>query len=434
MTAPGWRLTRRAVLTGLGAAMASELAGGCAREAIASGLLTTRPEDRAATFRRVDRILPTRVVRRGPEVRALPVHPRPLAADGNIEGFIRRNRVAGLLALKDGAVALERYALGNGPRTRWTTFSLAKSVTSTLVGAALHAGALAGLDDPITTHVAALRGSAYDGVTIRQALRMCSGVQWNEEYSPTGDSDIARLSAALTSRRRCAVMDLMRTRTRAAAPGTRFNYSTGESYVLGAAAAGATGRTLADLLSRTIWSRAGMESDAYWCLDGEDGLEMGGNNLSATLRDYARFGQVVLDDGVIAGVRVLPTGWRDLVGRPDDPITAPGASGSEFGYGYHWWSFPDDSAAGSRHTGALLASGIYGQFLYVHPPERLVVVMWSAWSAPWLDEAARETYALLAAIVERLSGEAHVAHHSRAALDRREGSIEGRHQQIDLRG
>ena len=136
-----------------------------------------------------------------------------------------------------------------------------------------------------------------------------------------------------------AVMSQMRARPRAAPAGSVWNYSSGESFVLGAVLAAVTGTSLSSYASARIWSRAGMESDAYWLLEAPGGLELGFGNFSATLRDYGRLGLFALRDGVVGTQRVWPVGWRDLAGRPDTPLTAPGQllPGYPLGYGYHWW-------------------------------------------------------------------------------------------------
>jgi CubicO group peptidase (beta-lactamase class C family) len=169
-----------------------------------------------------------------------------------------------------------------------------------------------------------LAGSAYGQNSIRDLMRMSSGVRWSEDYATSGDSDIVLMGRAMRSGQPGAVMELMRTRPRAAAPGSLFNYSTGDSYVLGAVLAAATGKRMADYLSQKVWTPLGMEADGYWLLDAPDRLEMGGNNISATLRDHGRFGLFFLRQGVVNGSRVLPDGWREQAGQPGAAVTAHG--------------------------------------------------------------------------------------------------------------
>jgi CubicO group peptidase (beta-lactamase class C family) len=373
----------------------------------------TTPENQAATFRNHDQVWPHSIVRRGDAVRPLPLHARSLAdltfevgdVRLSLSDFMARRRTAGLLILKDGEIALERYGMGNGPESRWTSFGAANVVTSTLAGAALHDGAIGSLDDPCDLYLPQLCGSAYEGVTIRNVLRMCSGVAWREYDQADGRSDVRRLVRAVLSRRPGAVLNLLCARPLAEPQGVVFNYSTGESCLLGAVVAAATGRSLADDCTETIWGPAGMEADAYWQLECEDGLELGGLGLSACLRDVGRFGQLVMEDGAaFNGRRVLPPGWRDLAGQPDSAATAFGqlTPGSPAGYGYQWWALPGAPFADGLHAGAFSAFGGYGQRIYINPAERVVAAIQSAWREPSDSDAEVETNALLRAAVRAL--------------------------------
>ena len=243
-------------------------------ERAAPDITNTTPQNQAATFRNQDQVRPVRFIRRGDVVRPLPPHARSFAdlefevgdVRRSVSDFMIRRRTAGLLILKHGEIALERYGMGNGPESRWASFSTAKSITATLVGAALHDGAIGSLDDACEQYLPRLRGSAYEGVTIRNLLRMCSGVAWREENDADGRSEVYRLDKALVSRRPGSVLDLLCKLPRAQPQGAVFNYSTGESCLIGALVAAATGRPLADYCAEKIWRPAGMEADGYWQL------------------------------------------------------------------------------------------------------------------------------------------------------------------------
>jgi CubicO group peptidase (beta-lactamase class C family) len=316
-----------------------------AGEEIAAYANDTTPENQAATLRSQDEVWSVRAIRRGEAVRPLPPHARSLedltyelgGVRFGVDEFMARRRTAGLLILKHGEIALERYGMGNGPQSRWTSFSTAKSMTATLAGAALHDGAIGSLDDPCEAYVPRLRGSAYEGVTIRNVLRMCSGVAWREDADADGRSEVHRLGRAMVGRRPGAILDLVCKLPRAHRQGAVFNYSTGESCVLAAVIAAAIGRPLADYFSERVWGPAGMEADAHWQLESEGGLEMGGLGVSACLRDVGRFGLLVLEEGeAFDGQRVLPPGWRDLAGQPDCAATGFGRLRPDIpsGYGY----------------------------------------------------------------------------------------------------
>jgi CubicO group peptidase (beta-lactamase class C family) len=382
-------------------------------ERAAPNIMATTAENQAATFRNQDQVWPHRVIRRGEAVRPLPQHARSLGdlvfgvgdARHSVSDYMVRRRTAGLLILKDGEVALERYGMGNGPESRWTSFTIATSLTSTLAGAALHHGAIGSLDDPCDLYLPQLCGSAYEGVTVRNVLRMCSGVAWNEHDPAEGRSDTRRLGRAMVSGRPGAILDLLCARPRAQAQGLVYNYSTGEACLLGAVVAAATGRPLADYCAEMIWGPAGMEVDGRWQLECEDGLELGGLGVSACLRDVGRFGQLMLEDGqAFSGRRVLPTGWRDLAGQPDIAATAFGqlAPDSPAGFGYCWWALPGAPYADGLHAGAFLAGGPFGQRIYVNPAERVVAVIQSAWRQRDDSDAELETVMLLRAVVRAL--------------------------------
>jgi CubicO group peptidase (beta-lactamase class C family) len=333
------------------------------------------------TFRNIDRLFPVRVVKHGPSVLALPPAARPLTKVEFSSGgktydlidYMALNRVTALLVLKNGKIAYEDYEMGNTQKTRWMSMSMVKSITSSLMGAAIKDGYIKSIDDPVTQYVAKLRGSAYDGVSIRYLLQMASGVRWDETYTNPA-SDRRRMLEAQIAQRPGAIMDLMAKLPRAAAPGTIWNYSTGETFVAGAVVRSAVGRPLAQYLSERIWTKAGMESDATWWLESPDGLEIGGSGLSATLRDYGRFGLFLMNGGVAGGEKILPDGWVRDAG------SSKMIGGKAVDYGYMMWPF--SASPGSVNRGAFQALGIYGQHIYVNPQERVVIVVWSAQPKP----------------------------------------------------
>lgn len=337
---------------------------------------TLSPELAVNTYRNIDRLFPTRVVARGRAVHPLPRAAQPLTEVSfttggvryTLDDFLQRNRVAALLVLKDGRIAFEGCRYGNTAGTRWMSMSVAKSVTSTLIGAALQDGYIGSLDDPVTRYVPRLKGSAYDGATVRHVLTMSSGVRWSEAYADPA-SDRRQLLEAQISQTPGAAMALMSRLPRAAAPGSAINYSTGETQVAAEILTGAVKRPLAQYLSERLWARMGMEADARWWLDSPDGVEIGGSGLSATLRDYGRFGLFVMNDGVIDGQHILPPGWVDQAGSPHTLST-----GRRVNYGYLWWM----PGGRSAEEGAFLAIGIMGQQIYIHRREKVVIVVWGA--------------------------------------------------------
>ena len=326
------------------------------------------------TFRNIDRLFPTRTVRRGANVSDLAANAQSLddfrfQSNGrsyDMYDVLSLNRVSGIVIIKDGAIRFEKYLLGNDESTRWMSMSVVKSITATLIGAAIKDGYIQNIDDPIVRYLPRFRDSAYDGVTVRQILQMTSGVAWNETYTDPA-SDRRRMLEAQINQEPGEILDLMAALPRAAEPGSTWNYSTGETQLAGALVAAATGRNVADYLSEKIWSRIGMQADANWWLESPDGLEVGGSGLSATLRDYARFGLFLLNDGVVDGESILPDGWIDEASTPKM------VSGERVDYGYMLWPL---------HGRSYSAIGIFGQFVFVDPDTNLVVAMWGAQPKP----------------------------------------------------
>ncbi len=333
------------------------------------------------TFRHIERLFPVRVVKHGPQVLVLPRAAKPLTRIVFTSGgksydlidYMALNRVTALLVLKDGKIAYEDYEMGNTERTRWMSMSMVKTITSSLVGAAIQEGFIHSIDDPVTRYVAKLKGSAFDGVSVRYLLQMASGVQWDETYTDPA-SDRRRMLEAQIAQRPGAILDLMAKLPRAGPPGTIWNYSTGETFVAGAVVRAAVDRPLAQYLSERIWTKAGMESDATWWLESPDGLEIGGSGLSATLRDYGRFGLFLMNGGVAKGERILPDGWVREAG------SRKVIGGKAVEYGYMTWPFA--ASPGAVNDGAFQALGIYGQHIYVNPREHVVIVVWGALPKP----------------------------------------------------
>ncbi len=361
---------------------------------------TLFPDIRVNTFRNIDRHFPVRTVKRGAVVRPIPKSTTPLEtfdfeSDGkryDLYDFVTLNSVTGLLIIKDGESLLELYQAGNTESTRWMSMSMVKSMCAALVGAAINDGHIDSIDDPITDYLPQFKGSAYDGVTVRHLLQMSSGVAWNETYTDR-DSDRRAMLEAQIAQKPNAILELMAGLPRAAPPGSLWNYSTGETHIVGALLQAATGKPVAEYLSQRIWSTVGMESDATWWLDAPDGLEVGGSGLSATLRDYARFGLFLLADGVVDGERVLPEGWTQ------EAAARQLIDGELVEYGYMFWPVPN--ADGSYDDGAYAAIGIFGQYIYVNPDKSLVVTMWGAQSKP-VDTWVVDDYEFFAALAEQL--------------------------------
>ncbi len=345
------------------------------------------PEEKVAGFRNIASIFPTRSIEAGGEVLPLPASEEPVTEltyefEGEalrIDDYMDRGNVVGLIAVQDGTVLLERYAAGNDASSRWVSFSVAKSVVSTLAGAAILDGYIESVDEPVTAYLPRLKGSAYDDVTIGNLLQMASGVAWNEDYADPA-SDVNTMPQNLID-----LYGVLSTKPRVAPPGEKFNYNTAETNLVGAVLRAAIGNNLATYLTHKVWQPFGMEADANWMTHGPGGGELGGCCINATLRDYARVGLFALAGGALAdGTRVLPEGWMAASTTPSKGFD---------GYGYLWWLWPE---------GEYRALGIFGQTIAVYPDRRLVVATHSAWPTAIGGAAPQHREAFLSALAAHL--------------------------------
>jgi CubicO group peptidase (beta-lactamase class C family) len=350
-------------------------------------ILFWTPEQQVAGYRNMDKLVPVRWVRAGDAPSQLPERPVDLDslpvphAGGNttLAEHLVQQSVAGLLVIKDGAIVYERYRLGNDRGTRWLSYSVAKSVVSMLVGAAIRDGYIASVDEKVTDYLPRLKGSAYDQARIRDVLQMASGVAWDETYDDP-ESDINRAPWNTL-----ALYHYLRDKPRTGAPGEIFNYNTAETNLVGTLLRSAIGNNLSTYLEEKIWRPFGMEADANWDLTEPGGGEFGGCCINATLRDYGRLGLFALNDGQLAdGTRVLPEGWMQESTTP--------SRGAPY-YGYFWWLAGD---------GAFRASGIFGQGIMIDPAENLVIALHSARPHADRDEEWALQFAMFKAITEAL--------------------------------
>ena len=390
--------TRHLVLATLAAVLAAGGAWYASLDKETRGLLSALPTDRdvlswqqdqrEAAFRAMDRMP---VLAKASSVTASPT-PLPLPAGQpleipGIDEYLRQQNTAGLVILQDGRVRFERYGLGFDAAGRWTSFSVAKSFTSTLVGAAIQDGHIKSLEDKVSAYLPGLRGSAYDDVTVRQLLTMSSGVRWNEDYEDP-EADVAQFNNATPEAGMDATVSYLRKLPRAHPPGELWNYNTGETNLIGVLVSAATGKPLAQYLQEKIWHPAGMESQATWLL-GRTGNEIAGCCLQASTRDFARFGLFVLANGASSGQQVVPPDWFAQATRKQKDIGDPGR-----GYGFQWWTYDDGSVA---------AQGIFGQGIYIDPQRRLVIASNSNWTRASLgpESKAREAfYAQVRALID----------------------------------
>jgi CubicO group peptidase (beta-lactamase class C family) len=320
---------------------------------------------RDAAFRAMDRIpilAKSNIIESGDDVYPLPKG-APIKIATDVDAYMKAQRTAGLVIIQDGKIRLEKYGLGFTGNGKWTSFSVAKSFTSTLVGAAIKDGYIKSIDDKVSAYIPDLEGSAYDDVTIRQLLTMTSGVKWNEDYADP-KSDVALFNQHKAKDGMDVTVSYMRTLPREAPAGTKWVYKTGETNLIGVLVSSATKKNLSEYLSEKIWVPFGMEQDGSWLL-GSTGHEISGCCIQASTRDYARFGLFMMGGAMVKGVSILPDDWIVPATTKQADIGAPGK-----GYGYQWWTYDDGSYA---------AQGIFGQGIFIDPKRRLVIASNSNW-------------------------------------------------------
>jgi len=378
---------------------AAAIAGVCSASAQTSNqfpedlnVLFWSQDQRDAAFRTMEtvpKVVVNRIAAGGP-VYPLP-EGEPLDIGLDVDAHMAAQRNAGLIIVQDGKVRLEKYALGYDAGGRWTSFSVAKSFTSTLVGAAVKDGYIRSLDDKVTVYIPDLAGSAYDDVSVRQLLTMTSGVKWNEDYTDP-NSDVARFNLQKPVPGEDITVSYMKTLPREAPAGSKWVYKTGETNLIGVLVSSATGKTLSDYLSEKVWKPFGMEQGGVWML-GATGHEISGCCMSASLRDYARFGQFILNGGIAGGEKILPDDWLASATTKRADIDVPGR-----GYGYQWWTNDDGSFA---------AQGIFGQGIFIDPARKLVIASNGNWPTATDPEGvgtAREAfYKTVQAAIDRES-------------------------------
>lgn len=327
-------------------------------------LFWTIPQ-RDAGFRALDAVpivAKSHVIAAGGPVYPLPKG-EPIEISVDVDAYMQEQRTAGLVIVQDGKVRLEKYGLDFDANGRWTSFSVAKSFTSTLAGAAIKDGYIKSLDDKVSDYLPDMKGSVYDDVSIRQLLTMTSGVRWNEDYEDK-NSDVALFNEHQAEPGIDATVSYMRTLSREAPPGEKWLYKTGETNLIGVLVSAAINRPLSDYLSEKIWAPFGMEQDASWLLS-NTGQEISGCCIQATTRDFARYGLFMLNGALIDGKPILPEGWIAQATTAQVESVRPGK-----GYGYQWWTYDDGSFA---------AQGIFGQGIFIDPKRKLVIASNSNW-------------------------------------------------------
>jgi CubicO group peptidase (beta-lactamase class C family) len=367
-----------------------------------AGITLFSESHRVENFRDMGRVLPARAVTRGETAWAFDHAPKALPStyilneqSRDLSAFLDRTETTGLLVVHRGAITHEAYRLGANETSPFTSWSMAKSFLSALIGIALEEGHIASIHDPIGAYVPALEGSGYGDVSIEDALTMSSGVDFDEDYdSPFSDINMLFIRAMAMGQ---PVEQTLAGLARGRDSGTFNDYISSDSMALGLMLEAATGMSLAEYLSSRLWDPMGAEADATWSTD-RTGRELALCCLNATLRDYARFGRLYLEGGAREGRQIISADWVRASVNPTAPHLQPGpnpASSWTFGYGYQWW-IPEDP------QGDFVAIGVWGQYIYVDPIREVIIVKTSA--DPLFDDHDHESIAAFRAIARAVAG------------------------------
>jgi len=349
------------------------------------------PDVNALTFRSMRSLFTTRTVPRSGDVWQLPRADHALDFSYDFRGrsykateFAERTYTNALIVIKDGRIVSENYRNGTGDQDHFMAWSMTKSLTSLMIGCALAEGRIKSLDDRIETYLPELKGGGYEGVTIRQILQMRSGVDYEERYDfeHPGTAATNHINALVKNVARFA--DPARTIRRIHTPGAVFQYKTLDTAVLGWLIERVSGGdTIAGYMTKHLWEPLGAEADGFFIMDGPPGVgrEFNGAGFNATARDFARVGMMMLNGGNANGHQIVSPRWVAQTTQPTDPAQKP------MGYGMQWWTLGD---------GQYTALGLQGQFIFVDPRTRTVVVKLS-YFPPAEQAADEETIAFLKA-------------------------------------
>ncbi|HPF26404.1 MAG: serine hydrolase [Steroidobacteraceae bacterium] len=356
------------------------------------------PQYRLGSFTHFEQIMPARRIARGGAVADLPRRSRDLSRvryqwggeSVSLEQHLVRHNVMGYLVIKDGAVVYENYRLGTDAATPFVSWSMAKSVVGTLVGLALADGEIASIDDLTTRYVPELAQSGYGANSLRDLMQMSSGIKFIEDYSGAPSLEARAWIEGVVNHSVHYTETIGWFRERIHPPGTRFYYASMEPVAVGWILQRSTGQYLADYFSEKIWSRMGAEHDASWTIDRPGGLEIGSCCINATVRDFARFGLLVLNGGRANGQQLVRESWVREMTQPDPsrPFLHPGKleGKPEFGYQHYWWLWPTADRAA-------MARGAHGQGITVDFDDQVVIVQTAVWdrsdnAEDWIEAAA----------------------------------------------
>lgn len=273
----------------------------------------------------------------------------------NFNQYLQESETVAFLIIQNDTIKYEQYFNGYEEDNIVTSFSMAKSITSILIGIAIDEGKIKSVQDPITKYIPELSANGFDVVTIEHILQMTSGLDFKEQYTnPFGH--VATFYYGRQLRKAISKLKLEDE------PGKKFAYRSGNSQLLGLVLERALGnQTITSYLQEKLWQPLGMEYNATWSLDKKNnGLEKTFCCINARGRDFAKIGRLYLNNGYWNGKQIVSKEWVQKSTKIDT------LNGSAWHYQYQWWLPTKD--------GDFLAKGILGQYIYVNPNKNLIMV------------------------------------------------------------
>ncbi len=341
----------------------------------------TRKGEKAQRFRSIYRYITCREVPASTQPTPLPdsaqtlVMPETFSTDGqtlNLEQFLIDTGASGMMVLHRGEVVFENYEQGMRAGDVQLCFSVTKSITSTLIGIAVDEGLIDSLDDPVDKYLSDLKGSGYEGVTLAQCLEMGSAVDFQEDYENDKPSDMPAFQKHFAMNKPALTFIRQLQKHPERWPGRFCGYSSMDAQVAGSCLVAVLlqqEKTLSQYLHEKLWQPLGAQDKAYWLVDGA-GVEFTAGGLCASVRDLAKFGQLILQRGRWQGRQLVSETWLERATTAHAPHLQPGLRDDclkPWGYGYLWW-IPEHQTGGDY-----FASGIYNQFVYINPETELVI-------------------------------------------------------------
>ncbi|MCA6438926.1 MAG: serine hydrolase domain-containing protein [Sediminibacterium sp.] len=276
----------------------------------------------------------------------------------SVNALMEKLQTVGLLVIHNNEISFEKYWDGYSDTSHSGSFSMAKSVVSILIGAAIKEGKIKSVEQPVGDFLPEFKEGEKANVKIVDLLTMSSGTDWNESYwNPL--SVTAEIYYGTDAYKTATGVKMIKK------PGTYHYYKSGDTQLLGLIVEKATGKTVSDYATEKLWQPLGASHDAFWSIDHPGGHEKAYCCLNSNTRDFARIGKFMLDSGKIDGVAVIDSAYYAASIKPCGITDTKGLSCDY--YGYQWWIDPE-------HKEIFYARGILGQYIIVIPSKKLIIV------------------------------------------------------------